>query len=56
MAGTVTLEGEGRDSHPLTAGDALVIPPGLKTRLSDPSEDIELLEVTLPGTFATELG
>jgi hypothetical protein len=49
------LEGEGRAPHPLTVGDAFVIPPGLKTRLSDPSEDVELLEVTLPGAFATHL-
>lgn len=56
MAGTVTLEGEGRDPCPLTAGDAFVIPPDLRTRLADPSDDVELLEVTLPGRFATRLG
>jgi len=55
MAGEVTLEGEGRDSYRLEAGDAFVIPPGMKTRLSDPSEDVELLEVTLPGVFRTTL-
>ncbi len=53
MQGTVTLEGEGRDPYPLEQGDAFVIPPGMKTRLSAPSDDIELLEVTLPGTFNT---
>ena len=53
MAGTVTLEGEGRDPFVLTAGDAFVIPPGMKTRLSDPGDDVELLEVTLPGVFNT---
>ncbi|MCE8545448.1 cupin [Ruegeria pomeroyi] len=56
MNGTVTLEGEGRDPFPLEQGDAFVIPPGMRTRLSDPSDDIELLEVTLPGTFTTTLG
>jgi quercetin dioxygenase-like cupin family protein len=55
MAGTVTLEGEGRDPFDLQQGDAFVIPPGMKTRLSDPSEDVELLEVTLPGVFNTEV-
>ncbi|MCE8510288.1 cupin [Ruegeria pomeroyi] len=55
MNGTVTLEGEGRDPFPLEQGDAFVIPPGMRTRLSDPSDDIELLEVTLPGTFTTTL-
>ncbi|MEM7320321.1 MAG: cupin domain-containing protein [Pseudomonadota bacterium] len=53
MDGEVTLEGEGREPHRLEQGDAFVIPPGMKTRLSDPSDDIELLEVTLPGAFNT---
>lgn len=55
MQGTVTLEGEGRDPYPLEAGDACVIPPGMKTRLSAPSDDIEMLAVTLPGHFETEV-
>jgi len=56
MNGEVTLEGEGRDPYRLEQGDAFVIPPGMRTRLSGPSDDVELLEVTLPGTFNTELG
>jgi len=55
MQGSVCLEGEGRKPHLLAKGDAFVIPPDVKTRLSDPSDDIELLEVTLPGAFNTEL-
>lgn len=55
MVGTLTLEGEGRAPYPLTTGDAFVTPPGMKTRLSDVSADAELLEVTLPGTFATRI-
>ena len=55
MAGTVTLEGEGRDPQDLSAGDAFVLPPRLKTRLSAPSADVELLEVSLPGSFKTEV-
>lgn len=55
MNGEVTLEGEGREPYRLEQGDAFVIPPGMLTRLSDPSDDIELLEVTLPGTFETTL-
>lgn len=55
MEGQVTLEGEGRDPFVLSAGDAFVIPPGMKTRLQDPSADVELLEVSLPGAFNTEL-
>ncbi|WP_170522867.1 cupin domain-containing protein [Ruegeria arenilitoris] len=56
MNGTVTLEGEGRDPFRLEQGDAFVIPPGMRTRLADPSDDVELLEVTLPGYFKTDLG
>ncbi|WP_164659833.1 cupin domain-containing protein [Tropicibacter sp. Alg240-R139] len=55
MNGTLTLEGEGREPFALEQGDAFVIPPGMNTRLSDPSDDVELLEVTLPGTFNTTL-
>jgi quercetin dioxygenase-like cupin family protein len=53
MAGEMTLEGEGKDSFRLSTGDAFVIPPGMKTRYGDPTGDLELLEVTLPGRFAT---
>jgi len=56
MEGTMTLEGEGRDPVPLAAGDAFVIPPGMRTRYADPSGDIELLEVSLPGVFETVQG
>lgn len=55
MAGTVTLEGEGREPYALEQGDAFVIPPRMKTRLVGASEDLELLEVTLPGRFTTRL-
>ncbi len=54
MDGGMTLEGEGKDPYRLQPGDAFVIPPGMKTRYRDPTEDIELLEVALPGSFATE--
>lgn len=53
MAGSMRLEGEGKDPCGLEPGDAFVIPPGMATRYSEPSDDIELLEVTLPGSFAT---
>ena len=55
MEGSLTLEGEGRDPAELVAGDAFVIPPGMTTHWRDPSDDFELLEVTLPGAFATTL-
>lgn len=52
MEGTFTLESDGH-AQPLTAGDAFVIPPDMRTRYADPSGDLELLEVTLPGNFTT---
>lgn len=55
MAGTLVLEGDGQDPKTLAAGDAFVIPPGMKCRYADPSDDLEVLEVTLPGEFRTEL-
>jgi quercetin dioxygenase-like cupin family protein len=54
LEGSMTLEGEGREPYPLTAGDAFVIPPGMATRYAEASDDLELLEVTLPGVFATQ--
>jgi quercetin dioxygenase-like cupin family protein len=53
MRGGLTLEGEGREPFALTEGDAFVIPPGLATRWTAPSDDLEVLEVALPGRFAT---
>ncbi|WP_341368982.1 cupin domain-containing protein [Yoonia sp. BS5-3] len=53
MEGTMTLEGAGKEPQKLQPGDAFVIPPGLATRYAQPSDDIELLEVTLPGKFTT---
>ena len=55
MEGKMTLEGEGKEPYPLEAGDAFVIPPHLRTRYADPSDDLELLEVALPGVFRTTL-
>ena len=55
MHGEMTLEGEGKDPYRLTAGDAFVIPPGMQTRYAEPTDDFELLEVSLPGTFNTTL-
>jgi quercetin dioxygenase-like cupin family protein len=54
MKGSMVLEGEGKEPFTLSAGDAFVIPPGLRTRYSTASGDLELLEVSLPGVFSTE--
>lgn len=53
MRGGMTLHGEGKDAFRLSQGDAFVIPPGLATRYVDPSDDLELLEVSLPGNPPT---
>ena len=53
MEGRMTLHGQGKDPFELTAGDAFVIPPGMQTHWADPSDDFELLEVSLPGRFKT---
>ena len=55
MSGAMTLEGEAKDPYRLSPGDAFVIPPGLATRYSAATQDLELLEVSLPGKFETTL-
>ena len=55
MEGTMTLEGQGKAPFDLSAGDAFVIPPNMKTTYAKASTDLELLEVSLPGAFETNL-
>ena len=55
MEGELVLEGEGRDPYRLAAGDAFVIPPGMAVMYSDATPDLELLEVSLPGSFQTSV-
>lgn len=55
LTGSCTLYGEGRGSHTLTEGDAYVLPPNFKTKLTDCSDDLTLLEVSLPADFKTEV-
>ena len=55
LAGSATLRGEGQGAHALTEGDAFVIPPDMKTALTDCSADLQLLEVSLPATFETKV-
>ena len=55
MSGGLTLQGGEKDGQRLAAGDAFVIPPGLETRYLDPTHDLELLEVALPGVFHTSV-
>lgn len=49
MSGAMTLNADGKDPHTLSPGDAFVIPPGLAFCYDDASDDLELLEVALPG-------
>jgi len=53
LGGAATLRCEGRSGDQLRAGDAFVVPAGLGHGLADCSQDLELLEVTLPAGFAT---
>jgi len=55
MAGSMVLEGEGKSPFALSPGDAFVIPPGMATRYAQPSADLQLLEVSLPGNPATQV-
>lgn len=55
MAGTMVLEGEGKDPFTLEAGDAFVIPPGMATRYGSASGDLRLLEVALPAPVVTRV-
>jgi len=55
LSGSVTLRGEGQGAHALVEGDAYVIPPHVKTSLTDASTDLQLLEVSLPARFDTRI-
>ncbi|MGB5558779.1 MAG: cupin domain-containing protein [Paracoccaceae bacterium] len=55
MQGEMTLDGDKKGPCHLTAGDAFVVPPGMRTRYADPTGDVELLEVMLPGECQTIL-
>ena len=55
LEGRMTLRVRGREEEALSAGDAFVLPPGTRTAYARCSEDLELLEVSLPGTFETTI-
>ena len=55
VSGAMTLEGEGKPPYRLSVGDAFVVPPGMATRYSAATRDLELMEVALPGAFDTEV-
>ena len=49
MSGALTLTAEGHPPDRLLTGDAFVLPPGLPALLADATDDVEWLEVALPG-------
>ena len=55
LQGWIEFEYEGQGVVRLEAGSCVHQPPGIKHRELGHSEDIELLEVVLPGNFATEV-
>ena len=55
LEGGLRLRASGRAAQDLQAGDAFVVPPGTRTAYERCSTDLELLEVSLPGSFETTL-
>ena len=55
LNGQLTLQSKAQAAQTLVGGDAFVIPPDMACLYSAPSEDLELLEVSLPGDFETHL-
>lgn len=51
--GEMLLKAEGSSIKDLKAGDAFVIPPGLEYQMMERSQNLELLEISLPGDFKT---
>jgi mannose-6-phosphate isomerase-like protein (cupin superfamily) len=48
LAGHVVLDHDGVVEPPLDAGDSVALPSGTAVRLVDPSDDLRLLDVTVP--------
>ena len=53
LEGGMTLRATGEADRALRAGDALVVPPRLRTAYERCTDHLELLEVSLPGAFET---
>ena len=53
MLGGLTLTCEGRGIQRMVAGDSCVVPAQQRHALTDCSDDLELLEVSLPAALAT---
>lgn len=55
LKGTATFEYEGQGRRTLRAGDCVLQPPGIRHREIEHSDDLELIEITSPGDFVTQL-
>ena len=51
LTGEVDFESDGGAIVRLAHGDSVAIPGRLEYRLSDPTDDCQLLDVTMPATF-----
>ena len=55
LKGWIEFEYEGQGRVRLEAGSCVYQPPGIRHRELGHSEDVEMLEVVMPGDFSTEL-
>ena len=55
LEGGLTLRAPEHETCALRAGDAFVLPPGLRNAYERCTDDLELLEVSLPGAFVTTI-
>ena len=55
LEGSATLSAMGQEDQKLSAGEAFVLPPDTKNKLSNCSMDLELLQVSLPAGFVTTI-
>ncbi len=55
LKGWITFEYAGQGELRLEAGDCVHQPPGIRHRELGHSDDVELLEIVMPGDFSTEL-
>ena len=54
LRGWIEFEYEGQGTVRLDAGSCVYQPPGIRHREVGHSEDVEMLEIVMPGDFATE--
>ena len=55
LKGWIAFEYEGQGEVRLEAGDCVHQPPGIRHRELGHSDDVELLEIVMPGDFSTEV-